>query len=106
MWPGSFAYLFWSFYLQVQEALRQYNIQGVHPGLQAYLNQAVWLHMEGLLSQACKMASQRGDLSRSVPTLSSFLHDACTRLFCACAFAGLPPESNQVPGEAWTCQCT
>lgn len=49
---------------KVQEALRQYNIQGVHPGLQAYLNQAVWLHMEGLLSQACKMASQRGDLSR------------------------------------------
>lgn len=62
--------------VQVQEALRQYNIQGVHPGLQAYLNQAVWLHMEGLLSQACKMASQRGDLSRSVPTLSSLLYDA------------------------------
>jgi len=52
--------------MQVQEALRQYNVQSVHPSLQAYLNQAAWLHMEGLLTQACKMASQRADLSRSV----------------------------------------
>ncbi|DBA96240.1 TPA: hypothetical protein ACH3X3_002432 [Trebouxia sp. C0006] len=50
--------------LKVQEAVKQYNIQGVHPRLQAYLNQAVWLHMEGLVAQACKMASQRADLSR------------------------------------------
>ena len=56
--------------MQVQGALRHYNIQGMHPGLQAYLNQAVWLHMEGLLAQACKMATQRADLSRSVLTLS------------------------------------
>lgn len=56
--------------MQVQEALRHYNIQGMHPSLQAYLNQAVWLHMEGLLAQACKMATQRADLSRSVLTLS------------------------------------
>lgn len=50
--------------LKVQEAVKQYNIQGVHPRLHAYLNQAVWLHMEGLVAQACKMASQRADLSR------------------------------------------
>ena len=56
--------------VQVQEALRHNNVQGVHPGLLAYLNQAVWLHMEGLLAQACKMATQRADLSRSVLTLS------------------------------------
>lgn len=51
-------------WLQVQEAVKQYNIQGVHPRLHAYLNQAVWLHMEGMVAQACKMASQRADLSR------------------------------------------
>ncbi|DBA69595.1 TPA: hypothetical protein ACH3X2_012666 [Trebouxia sp. C0005] len=50
--------------LKVQEAVKQYNIQGIHPRLHAYLNQAVWLHMEGLVAQACKMASQRADLSR------------------------------------------
>lgn len=50
--------------IKVQEALRQYNIQGVHPSLVAYLNQAGWLHMESLLTQASKMASQRADLSR------------------------------------------
>ena len=49
---------------QVQEAVKQYNIQGIHPRLHTYLNQAVWLHMEGLVAQACKMASQRADLSR------------------------------------------
>ena len=54
--------------VQVQEALQQYNVQGVHPSLHAYLNQAVWLHMEGLMGHACKMASQRADLSRSAPT--------------------------------------
>ena len=49
---------------QVQEALRQYNVHGMHPSLHAYLNQAAWLHMEGLMTQACKMAAQRADLSR------------------------------------------
>ena len=69
---------------QVQEALRQYNVQGVHPSLHAYLNQAVWLHIEGLLSQACKMASQRADLSRWVQhglqclgVLKRHLNSAC-----------------------------
>lgn len=50
--------------IKVQEALRQYNVHGMHPSLHAYLNQAVWLHMEGLMTQACKMAAQRADLSR------------------------------------------
>lgn len=49
---------------QVQKALQQYSLQGVHGTLQPYLNQAIWQHLEGIVTQACKMASQRADLSR------------------------------------------
>lgn len=49
---------------KVQKALQQYSLQGVHGTLQPYLNQAIWQHLEGIVTQACKMASQRADLSR------------------------------------------
>lgn len=51
---------------QVQKAIQQYSLQGVHSTLQPYLNQAIWQHLEGIVTQACKMASQRADLSRWV----------------------------------------
>ena len=74
--------------------MQQYEVQGAHSNLQPYLNQAIWQHLEGILTQATKMATQRADLSRSAcMTVLLQAHDhACCPCWLLTVTCTLPEQ--------------